>query len=269
MPESSTAGPTADPTDSGQSDTSASILDSPAIPRMGAEAGYQLISEEDVPPLRASGIVCLIFGMLSFWAAVAWQMLIIPILAIVFGVIAMRKWGDVRPAGTTAAVIGLLLASGFGALGVMIPVMKQQTLGKQAEYFAHEFLELCGNGEKELALELQKPVGNRQLGTMNLEKAYEEDEVAREQMEGASGGIVDQIIAAGPDVDWQLAQPVRVFVQYGTEKADTYWIDPSGTIDQKVQILLEWHPDETNDTGQWHVALFQFHRELIVAPSVL
>ncbi|TWT98929.1 hypothetical protein [Neorhodopirellula pilleata] len=268
MPESSTTDSikSAEPA---KSSGSTSLLDSPAIPRMGAEAGYQLVSEEDVPPLRASGIVCLILGMLSFWAPIAWQMLVIPALAIVFGVIAMRKWGNVRPAGTSAAVIGLLLASGFGTAGVMIPAMKQQTLGKQAEYFAREFLELCGNGEKELALELQKPVQNRQLGTMDLEKAYSEDEVASQQMEEASGGIIDNVMEAGPDIEWKLAQPVDVFVKYGVEKADTYWIDPSGKIDQKIQILLEWHPDETNNTGQWHVSLFQFHRELIVAPSIL
>lgn len=265
MPESSTA----DSVDPTRSEDQTSVLDSPAIPRMGAESGYQLVSEEEVPPLRASGIVCLILGLLSFWATIAWQMLIIPILAIVFGVIAMRKWGNVRPAGTSVAVIGLLLASGFGAAGIMIPAMKQHTLGNQAEYFAREFLELCGNGEKELALELQKPVQNRQLGTMDLEKAYAEDAVAREQMEESSGGMIDTVMAAGPDIQWELAQPVRVFFKYGIEKADTYWIDPSGKIGQKIRILLEWHPKEDGNTGQWHVALFQFHRELIVAPSIL
>lgn len=244
-------------------------LDTPAIPRMGAEAGYQLISEEEIPPLRASGIVCLILGLLSFWATVAWQMLIIPILAIIFGVVAMRKWGAVRPAGTSAAAIGLALACGFGAAGIMIPAMKQNTLGKQAEYFGREFLELCGDGEIELALELQKPAKNRQLGTMDLEKAYSEDDIASQQMESAADGLPNTIAEAGPDIEWELAEPVRVFMKYGTEKADTYWIDPSGKITQKIQILMEWHPNEIDNTGQWHVALFQYHRELIVAPSIL
>lgn len=244
-------------------------LDTPAIPRMGAESGYQLISDEEVPPLRASGIVCLILGLLSFWATVAWQMLIIPILAIIFGVIAMRKWGEVRPAGTTAAAIGLVLASGFGAAGIAIPAMKQNTLGQQAEYFGRQFLELCGEGETELVLELQKPAKNRQLGSMDLEKAYSEDAVAAQQMEAASEGLASTIAEFGPDIEWELAQPVRVFFKYGIEKADTYWIDPSGKVTQTVQVLMEWHPNEVDGTGQWHVSLFQYHRELIVAPSVL
>lgn len=244
-------------------------LADPAIPRMGAESGYQMISEEDVPPLRTSGIVCFIFGLLSFWALVAWQMLIFPVLAIIFGTIAMRKWGRVRPAGTTIAVIGLILASGFGAVGVAMPVLKQRTLGKQAEYFASEFLELCGKGEVELALELQKPFQNRQLKTMDLEKAYESDSIASSEMEEAGDSMVSTIHELGPNIDWKLAEPVRVFYKYGVEKADTYWIDPSGEYDQKVQILLEWHPNDQDQTGQWHVAQFQLFRELIVAPSIL
>ncbi|SMP41902.1 hypothetical protein SAMN06265222_101673 [Neorhodopirellula lusitana] len=244
-------------------------LHAAGIPRMGAEDGYQLVDEEDVPPLRASGIVCFILGLLSFWATVAWQMLILPIVAIIFGIIAMRKWGKVRPAGTTAAVLGLVLASAFGAAGIVIPTMKQRTLGKQAEYFAREFLEVVGDGEVELALELQKQARNRQLGTMDLKKAYANDKVASEQREDATEGMVSTIGALGPDIEWELAEPVRVFFKYGIEKADTYWIDPSNKESRKIQILLEWHPNETDKTGQWNVSLFQYHRELIVAPTVL
>ncbi|CAN0488274.1 unnamed protein product [Hapterophycus canaliculatus] len=104
---------------------------------------------------------------------------------------------------------------------------------------------------------------------MDLKKAYSEDDVANKQMEESEGGMIDTIAEAGPDIQWELAEPVRVFFKYGIEKADTYWIDPSGTFKQKIQILLEWHPNEEDKTGQWHVALFQYHRELIVAPSIL
>lgn len=244
-------------------------LNNLSVPRMGAESGFQLVSEDEVPPLRASGIVCFVLGALSFWALIAWQMIIIPVLAIIFGIIAMRKWGSVRPAGTTVAVIGLVLASVFGAVGVMLPTMKQQTLGKQAEYFAHEFLELCGEGEMELALELQKRAPNRQLANMNLKEAYAEDDVANSQMEEADNGLFETISAAGPDIEWELAESARVYFKYGIEKADTYWIDPSGKIKGKIQVQLEWHPNEDERTGQWHVALFQTYRDRIVAPSIL
>jgi hypothetical protein len=265
----SSATETTDRETGSSSQSSEGSLSHLAIPRMGAESGYQLVSEEEVPPLRTSGIVCFIFGLLSFWAIVAWQMLIIPIIAIVFGCIAMRKWGKIRPAGTTVAVIGLVLASGFGATGVMIPMMKQRTLGKQAEYFAREFLELCGDGEVELALELRKPARNRQIASMDLKKAYSEDKVASTEMENAESGMIETVREAGPDIDWQLAQPVRAFYKYGVEKVDTYWIDPSGKVDKKIQVMLEWSPNEEEQTGQWHVSMFQFYREMIVAPSVL
>jgi len=242
-----------------------------SIPKMGAEVGYQVVSEDEVPPFRASGLICLVLGLLGFSALVAWQMLILPIAAIVFGVIAMRPWQGRRPAGTTAAVIGLVLASGFLAAGFTIPFAKKSTMGGQAEYFAREFLELVGNGDIELASELQKEARNRQVKEMNLIKQYQEDLIAREQSdEGPSnGGATDQISAAGPDIPWELAQSPRVFVKYNTEKVDTLWVDPTGEVGEKVHVELQWTPNEETGKADWHVTSFHFHRELIVAPSIL
>ncbi|MBB3207561.1 hypothetical protein FHS27_003386 [Rhodopirellula rubra] len=241
-----------------------------SIPRMGAEVGYDVATDDDVPPFRTSGLVCFILGLLSFSATVAWQMLILPIAAIIFGVIAMRRWTGQRPAGTTVAVIGLLLASGFGAAGVAIPMAKNKTMGDQAVYFAGEYLELVGRGDTELALELRKEARNRQVNEMNLQKAYAEDPIARETMENESeNAMIESIRKAGSDIPWELAEPPRVFVKYNNERVDTYWVDPSGRVKDKIQILMQWTPNEKTNTGEWHVNLFQVARELIVAPSVL
>ncbi|MCM2373445.1 DUF4190 domain-containing protein [Aporhodopirellula aestuarii] len=241
-----------------------------AIPKMGAEVGYEVLSDDDVPPFRSSGLVCLILGLLSFSALVAWQMLVLPIAAIIFGLVAMRKWTGQRPAGTTAAVIGLILATGFGAAGITIPLAKNRTMGNQAVYFAKEYLELVGRGDAELALELRKEARNRQLTEMNLKQAYSKDPIAKESMEAeGDNGLIDIIQAAGPDIPWELAEPPRVFVKYNMERVDTYWVDPSGRVKEKIQLLMQWSPNEQTKKGEWHVNLFQIARELIVAPSIL
>ncbi|MFG0255225.1 MAG: hypothetical protein ACF787_09010 [Rhodopirellula sp. JB053] len=240
------------------------------VPRMGAEVGYEEASDDDIPPFRTSGVVCLILGMLSFAATVAWQMLILPLAAIGFGVFALRKWSGQRPAGTTVAVIGLLLACGFGAAGVTIPMAKRKTMGDQGVYFAKEYLKLVGRGDYELALELRKEARNRQVSEMNLQKAYAEDPVARESMETVTeSGLVESVKQAGPDIPWELAEPPRVFVKYNNERVDTYWVDPTGKVKDKIQVLMQWTPSEKTGKGEWHVNLFQVARELLVAPSVL
>jgi hypothetical protein len=256
---------------SGKSAQDASADKAFSLPKMGAEVGYQVVSDDDVPPFRASGLVCFVLGILSFWATIAWQMLIIPFAAIIFGIVAMRKWQGQRPAGTTVAVIGLLLASFFGATGLTVPLAKRNTMGKQAEYFAREFLELAGRGDVELVAELRKEARNRQVKGMNIKEAYEKDQIARASLEegSSSDSVVNEIRLAGPNIQWELAEPVRVYMYYGMERADTYWIDPSGTIKEKVQVELQWTPDDANNVGHWHVNLFQYWRELLVAPSVL
>lgn len=240
-----------------------------SVPKMGSEVGYQVVSDDDVPPMRASGLVCLGLGLLSFSAILAWQMLIFPIAAIFFGMIALRRWSGRRPAGVAAAAVGLALASGFGALGVTIPMAKRMTLGNQAEYFAREFLEVVGNGDMELAMELQKSVQDRQVKEMNLEMAYEKDEIAHESIEETSTSkIMSDILSAGPDVPWELAEPVRVYAKYNVDRVNTYWLDPSGQVEGKVQVELQWTPDEETGVANWHVDRFGFYHEPVVAPSI-
>ncbi len=241
------------------------------LPKMGAEVGFQVVSEDDVPPMRASGLICLILGVLSVSAMVAWQMLMLPIAAIAVGIFALRKWHGRRPAGTTAAVVGLVLASCFGAGGLTLPLAKRHTMAQQGEYFARQYLELIGRGDIELAAELRKEKRNRQVKGMNLREAYKKDEVAKSSISTEEEQNVerDAIQLAGPGIKWELAWPARVYRYYGMERVETVWVDPSGKIPEKVLIGLQWSPDDENEVGNWHVHQFNYYRELIYAPSVL
>ncbi|TWT55893.1 RnfABCDGE type electron transport complex subunit D [Allorhodopirellula solitaria] len=257
--------------ESGSSRRAASSRSGLDLPKMGAEVGFQVVSDDDVPPFRASGLICLVLGLLSASAMVAWQMLILPLAAIAFGVFALRKWSGRRPAGTTAAVIGLLLASCFAAGGLTIPLAKHRTMAGQAEYFARQYLELIGRGDTELALELRKQARNRQVESMNLKEAYRRDEVAKTEMEREEeqNMEMDSIQLAGPNIPWELAQTSRVYMHYGQERVETVWIDPTGKIEEKVRVELQWTPDERNGLGNWHVYMLSYYREVIYAPSVL
>lgn len=241
------------------------------LPRMGAEVGFQVVNDDDVPPFRASGLVSLLLGLLSASALIAWQMLVLPIAAILFGVFALRKWTGPRPAGTTAAVIGLLLASCFGAGGLAIPLAKRATVGKQAEFFARQYLELIGNGDVELASELRKEARNRQVASMNLKELYRKEALAKSETEPEENRNSEQdaIQLAGPNIPWELVERPRVYSYYGMERVETIWFDPSGKLTEKVVIELQWSPDDKNNIGNWHVNNFHFYRDLIYAPSVL
>lgn len=67
------------------------------------------------PPQRARGlsITALVLGICSF--VFAWTLIVVPILGIVFGLIALRR----EPAGKTMATVGLV-GSGIGLLWVLL-----------------------------------------------------------------------------------------------------------------------------------------------------
>lgn len=234
------------------------------IPRMRSESELEVIVE-DVPPVRPSGFISLFLGVASFAAPIGRPALILPALAIVFGLFALRKREGLRAVGTTPAIIGLILASFFGACGIAVPWMKSKTMGDQATYFASQFLELASRGEESLVKELQREFRNRHITTTKLDEVYQDESAESAE---AGPGIYDQIFEAGPDVDFVLDRPVQVFQRYGNEKVDTVWTDRSGKIKQPVQIEMQWIKDPDGN-GQWHVSLFQFYREPIYAESNL
>ncbi len=248
---------------------STDTVQSPGIPRMGAEAGYEL--DELQTPVRFSGFVCLLFGLLSSLAMLGRPLLLVPLLAIVFGIIALRPSIQGIPVGTMAAKIGIFFAVGFAAAGFFLPWAKQRTLGSQAEYFVKEYIEILGRGEWELAAELQKPYQSRTLPTMPLKEFYTTNEDAAKGLNELkeNNGAMATIASTADQTDWQLASTPRVFTRWGRQMVDTLWVDRNGFNSEKLQVELEYVIDKQNDIGQWHITLFQFHRERLVAESIL
>lgn len=238
----------------------------PTVSRMKAEAGFDL--DDSAPPLRVSGFLCLLFGALSFFSTLGQPLLVLPLIAVVFGLFALRRSGGPTPVGTKAAMLGMILAVGFGACGLFIPWMKTMTLGRQAEKFSRDYIEVVARGEFEFAMELRKDHVNRFPATMPLKQHYNMSESGSRELEEFKGdGLNATFRRHGPNTEWVLDRPTRVYYSYGREHAEVVWVDPTGQ--SKIQFFLEYRPDHKNGDGQWHVEVAQTYRELIVAESIL
>jgi hypothetical protein len=239
----------------------------PIVPRMNAETGYEM--DESIAPLRPSGFVSVILGVISVTAALGKPLLVVPFLAICFGFFALRRFnGAAAPVGTSAAKLGIALGFGFGALGVFLPMMKSLTLGSQAERFARAYVETIARGHSEVAMELRKDYVNRFPESMSLKSHYQTSAKTREAFnEFHNDGIHAAIRSRGPGAEWELDGPIDVFYSYGLQHAHLVLHDPVSQ-NPKVQMFLEYRVDRDGD-GQWNVKTVQSYRELIVAPSVL
>ncbi|TWU56773.1 hypothetical protein Poly51_26900 [Rubripirellula tenax] len=269
--DSATASPKGD-------DKNASILG--GVPQMHAETGYEEI--EGVVPLRFSGYVCLLLGLISVVALVGLPALVFPALAIVFGLFALRPYYGRKPAGRTPAMIGLSLAIAFAACGYGVVALKSYTLGSQAKYYTHQYMELVANDFEELAIELGKDYKNRFAETMPLSDFYVNDEEQNGDGADESGmpmesqptaidefrgnGAHIEMRRQGPGADWKLDSPVRVYHQFGIDRAEVNW--RADGSDQVVQFFMQYLIDP-NDVGQWHIELVQIKRERLVAESIL
>lgn len=234
---------------------------------MQAEAGYEV--DESAAPLRISGFLCLIFGLLSFAAILGKPLLVFPLIAFLFGMVALRKYGGPKPVGTRAALVGLVLAAGFGACGLFLPWMKSRTLGNQAEQFARYYMETVARGHDEFAMELQKDYVNRMSTDMSLQEHYASSELASRQLEEfKNSSVTRELQKRGPDAEWILERPTRIYYSYGREHAELVWMDPTGSSSLRIQMFMEYVRD-SKGRGQWHMATIQPLRQRIVADSIL
>ena len=239
--------------------------DDHSLSGMGAEIGY----EEDAAtePARISGFFALIFGLLSALAFMGIPLLILPVLGIVFGMIALRRCDGKPPLGTGAAKVGLILAVGFGVFGVAVPWMKVRTLGAQAKRYSLQYLNLVAREEDMLALELRKRPSMRLPDSMSLADFYESNPKGQKALAVfRQMPINTDIRRIGPDFPWQLDKPVRVDHHFGRQQVEVVWRGPSEL--ERFQFFLEYQVD-SEGVGQWHVETFQVYRELIVADKIL
>lgn len=240
--------------------------DAAPVARMNAEAGYEEV--EQVTPVRFSGFICLILGLISAVAMLGLPALVVPAVALLFGLVAVRPYSSEKPVGVTPAKVGLVLAILFATAGYVLPYMKTRTLGGQAKVYTRQYIEVIAREYDEFAMELNKDFRNRFNATMPLEDYYQQgNEDAVQALREFRGNQAHAIMRKlGPDAEWVLDRPVRVYKTYGVEKAEVVW--RSKKSGQMVQFFMQYLIDP-NDVAQWHIEHVQQYRERIVAESVL
>ncbi|QDT02323.1 hypothetical protein K227x_06990 [Rubripirellula lacrimiformis] len=236
------------------------------VPQMRAETGFEEI--EAVAPLRFSGYICLLLGILSASAMLGIGALVVPVIAIFFGAFALRPTGGGKAYGILPAKIGLVLAIGFGVCGYAMPWMKTATLGSQAKQYTRQYMEVIARDMDPLGIELGKSFNNRFSESMPLEDFYQEGSEGTQQTmdEFQQNGAHNAMRRLGPDADWQLDRPIRVYKQYGIDRAEVVW--KSADTGDKVQFFMQYLIDG-DDVAQWHVEVVQIYRERLVAESIL
>ncbi len=205
-------------------------------------------------PIRLSGFLAFGLGLLSFTALFGAPMVIVPVLAALAALFALRPYQGQRPVGLTVAAIGLFAAVLFGVWGVTQRHLRQQALSEQAVQFAANWLDLIAQGDIELAVELRAEPGRRQSETMPLDEYYLHSEDGRRTMsEFRENEAVREVIQAGDKVRWELAAPPGIYTLNGRDMADTFWRDQSGTVSQGVRVRLEYFQARGDEPAQWRI----------------
>jgi len=221
-------------------------------PAMAAEGETEMLI--DPRPIRYSGFLALVLGLMSVFAVFGQPMLFIPIFAVLVALYALRPYADARPLGYVAALAGLSCAVLFAVWGVAERSYRYQFMSEKAAVFASDWLQLMAAGDLELACELQRPPSGRQPASMPLAQYYSESEEGKLGMENfRENPTVTELADAGDAVQWRLTRPPIYSTQNGRHLTGTIWQDDSGTVKSLIKIGLEYQPAKEDETAQWTV----------------
>ena len=124
-------------------------------------------------------------------------------------------------------------------------------------------------GHDEHAMELKKEWYNRLSTDMNLADHYLSDPRISESLVQFKTDLVNrEFKRRGPNAEWQLERPTRIYYQYGKDHAEVIWSDPTGDSELTIQMFMDYRVD-SKGRGQWLMAVVQPLRTRLVADSVL
>lgn len=227
------------------------VFSSPSI-------AHELESER---PVRVSGFVALVLGMLSSFTIFATALLIVPLLALATALFALRPSRQGPPVGRTPAMIGAILAIFFASWGWLQASTRDQALRAQAAQFAHDWLLTVQQGHSELAVELASPPALRQSERMPLEPFYEKNEKAQQSLqEFVERPLIQDIQAGGASLRWELNEPPIINQRHDSERVTVRFREASGIIGDVVQVDMRREPPDLDGEGdfEWTVENFQY-----------
>lgn len=229
-----------------------SLSPSLKAPAMAAEGETGMLI--DPRPIRYSGFLALVLGLLSVFAVFGQPMLFVPVFAVLVALFALRPYTDARPLGYVAASAGLSCAMLFAVWGITERSFRHQFMSETAAVFASDWLQLMAAGDLEMACELQRPPSGRQPASMPLSQYYSESEEGKLGMENfRENPTVTELAEAGSVVRWRLTRPPNHSTQNGRHLTGTIWQDDSGTVKSLIKIGLEYQPAKDDEIAQWTV----------------
>ncbi|QDV61444.1 DUF4190 domain-containing protein [Crateriforma conspicua] len=258
------------------SDTTAVSDSLSSSPLIGAETGYGV--EEQPTPIRASGFFALLAGLASVFCLLGTPLLVLPVIAILLGLIALRPSDRGRPIGTLPAKIGMVLAVGFGVCGFLMPWLATQTVGTESAYFAKEYLRLMARGDREMVMEMRKDHINRVSPGTPLVTHYEQLEAEVRAMEDAQGMSPmenykeDDCVAAlediGGDIELFQVGSARMYTHFGEQYVETNWNNHTDPFTNDIIVTMAFKIDAETGDRQWYVKRCTWDQEQPVAESI-
>jgi hypothetical protein len=220
-------------------------------------SGDQLDSELTPPgPLRLSGIVALVLGLLSISALAGTAMLGVPLLGVLVGLFALRpdQNAEARTGGRLPALIGLVLSLFFGSWGGAHHATRHHFVTAEAERFGLEWLTLLSEGRKEVAHELTQPAGSRQIHAVPLEAYYAQQvDPTSPFQEFLANGPVESILKAGDRCRWELVEVVQRRVHSDRENLVLRFRDRSGAVSHAVDLPMHRFKEGGADRVEWMI----------------
>lgn len=205
------------------------------------------------PPVRPSGIVTLLLGMLCSLIILNRGFLPLAVVVVLLGLFAMRPAPAGTPVGRRAAMLGILLAIFFLALGWTRSAIIERDVSRSAEKFALHWLKLAEMGEWELVYELTNPPSSRQNPRMPLKAHYLKLEKAQELSEYKEQEFIQMFAELTHQPHWELAERPRISRSSGDYLVSLQFTDRNNAFPNQTLLTMQrvWQPQE--DHFDWMV----------------
>ena len=135
-------------------------------------------------PLSKLAIVCLVLGLLSAVALVTPALWIVPLVAVLSGAVAWKSTARGESAGFWFAVVGIVLASFWGAYAVAYHQVRLHGLKSSTRDYAVTWMQMVNGGEVDKALQFMSATkGDTKPPAVTYEEYYSEDPTRREALD--------------------------------------------------------------------------------------
>ncbi|WP_417749574.1 hypothetical protein [Rosistilla oblonga] len=216
-------------------------------------------------PLRVSGIISMLLGLISVVALAGPYMWIVPILAIAAALIALRP-SKLPYAGRSFALVGLGLAIFFGSWAVAAQNAADQIQLQTAKRFAQNWLDSFKTGEVEFCFEMSLAERDRLYKSVNLSRYYAEKTEPDENADMPPSGpvfsdfitqpLVKTLINADKKPEWEFEGATDSVKMAGSRRWTLRFRDTSGTIADPVLVTLSFQRDYDGEQ-HWEINNFE------------